>query len=405
MLRDQSQSKTFDRNWSSARRWLTAFSLVGLTIGLATLRGPARGAEDGPPSVASAEAGATEPRDKAESLPRFYLREGTDGVAIVRPAAASRHRGLERVIPLIGKEWEGEFFDSPAVANHLKIDMSRPGFVKLRGQDIEWVTTSVTFGKNGTGDKTLHSIMFSCPTVRMVAPFDWLAFLRQWRCECEEVRTGRRSYYKVKGAIMALFGRNPCVFLPDDRTIVLDEEAVIRKVARGEIPERPAFLSNPSWDRANRGLFAIAVKNEGDLFAKHYDLGRPDDAITLSLFKGIDSWILSVDDADDIVLHADAACRNRDASAAVSRSLESLIAMGRQALERDQPKMPKDVLAVRMYKGLLAGVRVEHSDNAITVKTQDFGTLADFAAIVEGQFQEEKAQDTARNDDKTTVKR
>jgi hypothetical protein len=208
---------------------------------------------------------------------------------------------------------------------------------------------------------------------------------------------------------MELLGRNPSVFLPDDRTIVLDEEAVIRKIASGEIPEQPAFLSNPSWERASRGLFAIAVKNHGDMFAKHYDLGRPDDAITLSLFKGIESWILSVDDTDAIVLHAEAACRNRDASEAVSRSLESLIAMGRQEIDKElqdnQPKTPTDGLVVRMYKALLTGVRVEHSDNTITVRTQGFGTLADFAAIVEGQLKESETGVEVRNDAKDAVKR
>ena len=40
-----------------------------------------------------------------------------------------------------------------------------------------------------------------------------------------------------------------------------------------------------------------------------------------------------------------------------------------------------------MVKALVANVRVEHTDNAITVQTQGFGTLADFATIVEGEVQ------------------
>ena len=200
------------------------------------------------------------------------------------------------------------------------------------------------------------------------------------------------------------------MFLPDDRTIVLDEEAVFRKIASGEMPEPPAFLRSPAWERANRGLLAIAIKNQNDSFAKHYDLGRPDDAIVLSLFKGIDTWLLGVNDDDEIALHANAICRNREASAAVSRSLESLIK--RWAARRSNrssntinPRPPKTSSSARMVKGLMASLRVEHTDNAITVQTQDFGTLADFAAVLEGQAKEDKARVAARKDAKNAVKR
>ena len=118
---------------------------------------------------------------------------------------------------------------------------------------------------------------------------------------------------------------NPCVFLPDDRTIVGDEEDVIRKIAGGERHALPAFFRGKEWERASRGLVAIAIKNIDDTFTKHFDLGRPDDSVALSLFKGLDAWILGVDDADAIVLHAHAIGRNRNASEAVSRQIDSLI--------------------------------------------------------------------------------
>ena len=75
-----------------------------------------------------------------------------------------------------------------------------------------------------------------------------------------------------------------------------------------------------------------------------------------------------------------------------------------------------------MIKAMVANVRVEHTDNTITVRTQDFGTLADFATIVEAEAQESKARTadrekangkapeskapaTARKDSKDSVKR
>ncbi len=101
MLRDQSQSKAFDRTWSSARRLLAAFGLIGLTMGVATLRGPARGAEDGPSPAAPAVVAATEAREPSKAFVAPYVREGKDGVAVVRPAAAFRHKGMDPLLAIV----------------------------------------------------------------------------------------------------------------------------------------------------------------------------------------------------------------------------------------------------------------------------------------------------------------
>jgi hypothetical protein len=418
MLQDQSPSMTFDRPWSRTRRGLAALSLVGLTLGVATLRGPARGAEDGP--LPAARPYLVNPsRDHAinpghdRPFGPLYLREGADGIIMARPAAALRHAGVLRAVPLLGADFAEMY---RFLAKKLKIDTSRPGFLTLRGQDIEWITASVSFGRhkgNAKDKEPLHTFALGWPVIRMVRPFDWLPYLRQWGLEFTEVRLGNRSYYKIsdrfKGEVTKLLGPNPCVFLPDDRTIVCDEEPMIRKIVSGDQSETPAFLRGPDWERASRGLLAFAITNQGDSFAKHYDLGRSDDAVVLSLFKGVDWWLLGVDDAEDIVLRVEAACRNREASDDVSRSVESLIATGRQFLEQavqqDAPRTPEDMLAVRFYRGLLGGAHVAHTDGAITVRTQSFGTLDDFATIVEAQARENKAQATAKKDTKDALKR
>ena len=99
--------------------------------------------------------------------------------------------GMDRAVPLIGAELLVNLF--PLLAKQLKIDTARPGFVKLRGHDIEWVTGNVTFDSVKQANKEpLHRFMLGCPAVRMIKPFDWLAFLRQWKVECEEVRFERR---------------------------------------------------------------------------------------------------------------------------------------------------------------------------------------------------------------------
>jgi hypothetical protein len=196
--------------------------------------------------------------------------------------------------------------------------------------------------------------------------------------------------------------------MPDDRTIVFDEEDVIRTIAAGEAPAPPAYVRSKEWERATSGLVAIAINNQNDTFAKHYELGQPDDAMFLSLFKGPDTWTLGVEDTDPIVIRADATCRDRHSSEAISLSLDSLIKMGRQNIEQNAPKLPDagaDDPDVRMLKALMANVRIENSGNAVTVHAQNFGTLADFAAIVDVEAQESKARVAAGNDAKNSVKK
>jgi hypothetical protein len=417
MLRDESNTKLFDRPYSSAWRVLTVFGRVGLTIGVATLRGPARGDDDTQSSAAKAEVAPPQPRDPSKSVVAPYVRESPYGMAVVRPAAAFRHIAMDRLVSVFQNAL-GE--DLAIVAKELKVDTSRPGFLKIRCQDIEWITAGIGFdqipknvqwdkrrAQGGVVEEPKHRIIFGTPAVRMATPFDWLAFLRQWRCECLEVRVKGHVYYKITGNFKKWLGQNPCVFLPDDRAIVFDEEDGIRKIASAEGFAPPAYLRGKEWERASQGLAAITLNNQSDAFAKHYDLGRPDDAMVLPLFKGLDTWILAVEDADPIVLRADATCRDRDATDAVSRSLDSLIKMGRQYIEQNVSKSPDaglDAQAARMIKALATNVRVENTANAITVRAQDFGTLADFATIVDGEAEEVKGQVATGNDAKNSVK-
>jgi hypothetical protein len=136
---------------------------------------------------------------------------------------------------------------------------------------------------------------------------------------------------------------------------------------------------------------AVAIGNEGGAFAKAYDLGRPDDAVVLSLFKGVDHWIFSVEDADAIVLRAAAACAGGDAEA-INRTIEALVKQGRDAIDRvameRRPGEDND-RSFRMTQALLDNLRVEHTDRSVALHAEGFGTLADFAAMVEDEVRSE----------------
>src|SRR5262249_34374583 len=150
-----------------------------------------------------------------------------------------------------------------------------------------------------------------------------------------------------------------------------------------ESSQPPAYLQSPDWERASRGLLAVAITNEDGVFAKQYDLGRPDDAVTLSLFKDVNHWTFWVDDANSIALHAAAACRSGAASTAISGVIDSLLKMARAAMEQPDPEAravgarERQSGEDRMIKALLPNLRVEHAERSVELLTDGFGTLAE----------------------------
>jgi hypothetical protein len=262
----------------------------------------------------------------------------------------------------------------------------------LHLEEIEWVTCGISFGR---ARNDLHSLLFRGLTVRTLAPFDWLAFLRQWRVELTEFRSDGRRFYRITGPWNDMLGRGPCMYLVDDRTAVFDEEESLCKQFGPHAPPLPAHLSGPDWDQASRGLLAVAFNNKDGALAKTYDVGRPDDAVVLSLLKDVDRWTFGIDDTDAIALQASAAFRSSEAAEAIIRAAESLLKLGRAGLEHPDPKAVKssaDERMLRIGQRFLASVRAERVEQSVKLRADGFGTHAEFASIVAAEGELEKAR-------------
>jgi hypothetical protein len=382
MLRDDVRTGTDGRPLSRRNRTLATLFLLGVTAAVATFRGPARGSEDALPSAGRAD---------ETSAPPLYIPETMHGAIVLRPALAYRHPAVRRLAPRLESFFGTDL--SELWTNAAKV-MARPGALKLAPEDLEWITAGVRFGhhKNPDGDWT-QTVMAGCTTFRTRAPFDWLAFLRQWRFEFTEVREGKAVYYRMKGPLAAALGPDPCVYVPDDRTVVVMGEKEIRKLAR-EGPLSPAFVRDPEWQRACRGLAAVAFNNEGGAFVKSYDVHNPEDAVFLSLFKGVEHWVLSINDADAIALRAVAGCLNVESCKTAARSIDALVKQSHDSVAAALREDPKEAntLEGRMLLKLVTNLRVNHGDRAIDVRTDGFGTLADFASMLDASAKAEAKQ-------------
>lgn len=374
------------REWSKPKRLTAAVGLLVLSAGVASWKAPARAAENGPSPTPKAQAGeAVRPFDLT------YVPDTVKGVAAVRPAALASRMGVD-LTPMIE---DILIEDITLISKPLGVDPSRPGFVKIRCEDVESVVVGFNLGRSRTrGDdgQKLHALEFRGLTVRTVEPFDWRGFFRQWNLELSEVRKSGGVYYKIKNTRYAEILMGCAIYLPDDRTIVFESEETIQAMIAREKPTAPDYLRGADWERASRGVLAVAIDNRNDTFIKSFGVGRPDDAEVLALFKGIDRWVFGVGGDDEIAILGEAVGRDPQAAEAVARAVEGLVKLGREALNSASPESGGHDLAVRLTKGLLANLKVGHEGRTISLSSEEFGTFADLASFFLVEIEESRAK-------------
>jgi hypothetical protein len=381
----QNPNESVERRWPASRRLLAGLCLLGVAAVVSALHGPVVAAgEDaaGPPRQVAAPTASSASQAALSPFDVRYVIAEAPALVAFRPAATFRRPELA----FLSRAFESTAL--PRLAKECHIDLSQPNFRKLGLEDIEWIMATLSFGREPVKDgRPPHRLMLSNPVIRTAAPFDWLTYLRQWGFDFTEARESGRLYYKVTGRSQYLLGGNPCVYLPDNRTMVAYDEASMRTLLRREpqVEVAPAYLAGPEWDRVSRGLFAIAIQNQNGAFTKTFDLGRPDDTVVLALFQGGDRWVFGMDDADPLVLHAAATCLG-DASATLARTIESLVKLARDGLANPAPGGEVAELSDRtraMLQRLLTNLRIEPSDHGVALRAEGFGTVADLAAMLD----------------------
>ena len=388
MLRNEARGNGQALIWSRPKQLLTLCSLLALTAALATWRAPARGEDDAPstgPSDSKAE--PFHIRAFLPSLEPVFVPESMAGIVAFRPAAAFRQTGLNRLSAQIYR-FLAE--DLEMIAKTLQVDPSQPGMLKFGFEEVESVIFGFNVGQPRSApidpkrsNRKLHSLEIRALTVRMVAPFDWLAFFRQWKVGVEEVREGGHVYHKLTFPDIAEIDFPLFVYLPDDRTIVADEQKWIGELVRRKAHSAPGWVQGADWRRVSRGLVGVAVNNQGDAFTKQYDLGRPDDAVVMQCFQGVDRWMLGMAYADEAILHAEATTRDSQSAEAVTRTIGGLVKLGQAAIESATSAQQKNSANSMLAKQFLANLIVASKGQSVAVSDEGFGTLADISKLIE----------------------
>jgi beta-lactamase regulating signal transducer with metallopeptidase domain len=254
MLRSWKNEGT--RTPSGLRHWCGLALLLTLGVGVAGLRSTSWGQEKAqdqangfpPPSPSMEE------KDRKSLYAPFvlnYLRPDAMGAMAVRPALGMK----EGKVPS----------DHPA--NHVMRDF----FKVVTGKDGPYLYTAMieqmvfgihitpkTADKQGTLQCSLNLIRF-CERCGA-----WPSLLGARFPKLEKVQHGKGSYYRVPADLLPIFTslvqvEKVCLFLPDERTLVLGDERQVRQwLTEGE-PKLPAFVWAESWTKVDKQGCIMAI--------------------------------------------------------------------------------------------------------------------------------------------------
>ena len=125
----------------------------------------------------------------------------------------------------------------------------------LRVEEIEQVTATLGFSRFTTDKgKEMRRISLHCMVIRTVKPFDWPGYLRSYWPELIEASEAGRTYYKLKPGTAQTLAKAPAFLIPDDRTLVFDDEDVLLRLIRRDSPAKPDFARSADWKKVEHDL-------------------------------------------------------------------------------------------------------------------------------------------------------
>jgi hypothetical protein len=220
---------------------------------------------------------------------------------------------------------------------------------------------------------------------RTSRPQDWRALLaKSAGPSLAESKHDGQAYYRL----------NPTwgVYLPDDRTAVVTEEAVLRDLISDRKAPAPRYPWDEAWQRVNKGQLMLALDTRW--FRRQVarvDRGSsPGVALGLEtfapLYEKARSYAVSLDASDrSLALDLVAAAGSPEDARPVAETLQALLTLGRNAmtgLRRDAPR-PAGVNGaaqewiVEAADSVLARARVETIDGFVRLRAESALDLAE----------------------------
>ena len=323
-----------------------------------------------------------------------FVSANAPGLIAFRPASILRRTQSRNALAFLLADFGG---DLPSIAKQLGVEPPAPGQGEIGLDQIDWIMLTLGFAKTKAGPNggpQMHRLEMGLPTIRMLKPFDWLGFLRAWKVPFAAVSTNGFTYYQIKatGKLKRLLGeKSHCVYLPDPRTIVFQEEPELLKMLVKTKPSIPNFVSGMDWERSTNALLSVVIANKFGEISDRYDLGRKDDRFVLTLFKGVDHWLFRVEDSDSIAISAHAACA-ADCSEDIAAAARSFLELARNSLAAREIRESANSIQERgwrMLNALVQNARLETGKRTVDIQSERICTLADYGSVMEALMKQQ----------------
>jgi len=177
---------------------------------------------------------------------------------------------------------------------------------------------------------------------RMTKPQDWKTQLNQFLGNsCQEARHDGQTYYGVPGPV----GQRWCAYAPNDRTLVLAQEDLLRELIEDRNAPAPRHPWDEVWKKAVQGQAILALETRWlrRRMAQGFQGGRPvpgQSPIRDLTFETISplldrarSYALAIDSSEGLTVDLIAGAGSEDDAKVVANTLQALLTLGRNAFQ------------------------------------------------------------------------
>ncbi|MHC5542334.1 hypothetical protein ACYOEI_29270, partial [Singulisphaera rosea] len=257
----------------------------------------------------------------------------------------------------------------------------------LTPESIEQMTVGVFITPRDRKTGKQGRFMMTGIMVRSVSDVDWKArfdalakVFGSTDAGFVESRFEGKVYFHAKKLVQ--LGPDPCLYFPDARTVVLDDESGVRRYIQRGDGDRPDYTRGDDWRKAERGLCAVVLNNRDQGWLLEEDPEEPAGREAADVLKNANRWILALDGTDTIKLEATADCDADVNGRRIVRAAEALLGRAKTALDgkiKASDGKPSDVarLALEVAKRQLRACRVHQVGTAVTVRVEGDVSFAD----------------------------
>jgi beta-lactamase regulating signal transducer with metallopeptidase domain len=355
---------------SSAARLLTLGILGSLGLVVAGLRVPAatqagQDQQSAPAADATAKAGT-------ETFNLAFLPADAKMVVAIRPRTLLERREFR------------------TLADQIKQTMSRSAVASIKFEDVDqliafWEGSPQAEGAPG-------AVPFVPPpsgaVMHMTKPQEWKAILNELLPSPREVRHAGQTYLTREGP--GARGSIPAAFAADERTLVIAKEDLLRELIEDRNAPAPRRPWDQAWQKATKGQIMLAVDMRWvrRRLAQGFRGGpgdpnrSPATNVTLDtilpLLEKTQSYALSVDASEGIVLDVVCAANSDNDAKPVADTISALVTLARNAVQgmrqdlRGQPAQAGEAVdwALQAADTVLDKTRIDTSASFVHLQSK-----------------------------------